>query len=181
MGTIFKYISDEILDAYKESEPCPYCERKADVFRISMDDGEEGPTSEACVTCIRTLPLRWISPKNDERRIATLVNERYPKGTKSQDERFALTVEMCDDYRRTPRLPNFIQRDDWPHCCGDFTEFIGDAGTTYRGSLEGFTWWGDKHDAAVEDGIEQLAGGQDRVSLFRCLSCEKKYWTFQCT
>ena len=81
----------------------------------------------------------------------------------------------------TPSLPNFIQNLDWPSCCGDFTKYIGDAGITYNAEYDGFEWWGHKDDYANECGIEELIGGEDRVSLFDCFNCEKKYWTFQCT
>jgi len=180
MGTIFTYIADDVLSNYSEAGTCAWCESNADLYTIYIDDGS-GVADVACVKCIKTLPLRWIHPKDNERIIASLINTRYPRGTKSQDQRFALTVEMCDDYRRTPRLPNFIQNDDWPHCCGDFTEFVGDAGRSYLGPFDGFEWWGDENDGAIEYGIDGMIGGEDRISLFRCMHCSKRYWTFQCT
>jgi|GEM_PF-5384688 len=180
MGDTFTYIADEVLQHFAIFEICNWCEQQADLFKIYIDDGK-GMRDLACVRCIKTLPLRWICFKDDERRITSLINERYPKGTKSQDQRFALTVELCDDYRRTPRLPNFIQSDDWPTCCGDFTEYIGDAGRSVDGPYDGFEWWGYEDDVAIQHGITGMMGGEDRVSLFRCLHCECKYWTFQCT
>ncbi|MDP6353744.1 MAG: hypothetical protein QF473_01485 [Planctomycetota bacterium] len=145
-----------------------------------IDDGK-GTHDLACVKCIKTLPLRWIYPKEDERKITSLINARYPKGKKSQDQRFALTVEMCDEYRRTPRLPNFVQDVDWPHCCGDFTEYVGDAGKFYQGPFDGFDWWGYEEDFAIENGIEGMMDSESGVSLFRCLDCTNKFWTCQYT
>jgi uncharacterized protein CbrC (UPF0167 family) len=180
MGTIFTYIADDILPHYAERGTCDWCQTESDLYTFYAED-DRGMADRSCVNCIKTLPLRQIYKKDNERIINSLINERYPKGTKSQEQRFALTVEMCDDYRRTPRLPNFIQNDDWPNCCGDFTEFIGDAGQSYTGSYDEFEWWGNENDGAIEYGIEGMMGGEDRVSLFRCLHCPKKYWTFQCT
>lgn len=180
MGATFTYINDNVLSHFAEAGTCGWCEQSADLFTMYIDDGD-GMGDRACVRCIKTLPLRWIYSKDNERIISSLINERYPKGTKSQDQRFALTVELCDDYRRTPRLPNFIQNDDWPNCCGDFTEYVGDAGISNHGPYDEFEWWGYEHDAAIEHGITGMMGGEDRVSLFRCLHCDNGFWTFQCT
>ena len=179
MGKVFKYISDEILPSYASKGICSWCETETELYTFYAED-ERGMATDACSNCIKTMPLKFIYWKSNERLIQSLVNERYPKGTKSQDQRFALTVEMCDEYRRTPRLPNFIQNDDWPNCCGDFTEFIGDAGRSYNGPYEEFQWWGYEQDVAIEHGIEGMMGGEDRVSLFQC-NCGNKFWTFQCT
>jgi hypothetical protein len=187
MGKTFKYISDAILPAYAEQRQfCPICARHVELFRIYIDrplpDGSEGTLDCACAACIKTIPLLWIRPKDDERIIPELINERHPKGTKSQEQRFALSVEMADEYRRTPRLPNFVHTVDWPHCCGDFAEYVGDAGTTHRGPYQDFEWWGYDDDLAAEYGIEGMMDKDaDRVSLFRCPSCGKRYWTCQQT
>ncbi len=179
MGTIFKYIADEVLRHHSVRGVCGWCEKEADLFTFYAEDAD-GMADQSCSGCIKTMPLKCIYAKSNERIITSLINERHPKGTKSQDQRFAMTVEMCDEYRRTPRLPNFCQNDDWPHCCGEFTEFIGDAGRSHAGPYDDFEWWGYEKDAAVEYGIEGMMGGEDRVSLFRC-ACGKRYWTFQCT
>lgn len=183
MGQLFTYIADEVLADHSRHDMCPWCETRTELYRIFIENDDDS-CDEACVRCIKTLPLRWLAPKDDERRISQLINQRYPKGTKSQDQRFALTVEAADAYRRTPCLPNFVQGEDWPHCCGDFTEFIGDAGKSgpfAQGPFEAFTWWGDEDDCAVEEGVEGMMDAEDAVSLFRCRHCEKSYWTFQCT
>ncbi|QDT46014.1 hypothetical protein Pan258_00310 [Symmachiella dynata] len=159
---------------------CDWCQTESSLYRINIENSQ-GFSDSACINCIKTLPLRWIYPKDNERIIAQLIDQRFPKGTKSQSQRFAFTVELCDDYRRTPCLPNFIQNDDWPHCCGDFTEFIGDAGTTFTGLYNEFDWWGHQDDMAREYGIEQLIDGEDRISLFKCLHCLRKFWTCQYT
>ncbi|QGJ70886.1 Hypothetical protein PBC10988_25850 [Planctomycetales bacterium 10988] len=185
MGTIFRYIDDSILPHYVEKEKhCQVCEQEKPQYQIYIDIEFEDSVEQyfsACAECIRKIPLRYFSPKDDEGIIQQLVNQHHPKGTKSASQRFAMMVNICDEYRRTPRLPNFIQHDDWPHCCGDFAEFIGDAGETFFGPYHEFEWWGPENDGALEYGLEGMIGGEDRVSLFRCLACEKKYWTFQCT
>jgi hypothetical protein len=171
MGKTFKYIADAILLAYAQKRPfCPICARQVELFRIYIDrprgDGSEGTLDCACPSCIKTIPLRWIRPKDDERIVPELVNERHPKGTKSHEQRFALCVEMADEYRRTPRLPDFVQNVDWPHCCGDFAEYIGDAGATHKGPYQDFEWCGYDDDLTAEYGIEGMIDQDaDRVSF----------------
>ncbi|MEK6239389.1 MAG: CbrC family protein, partial [Planctomycetales bacterium] len=173
MGGVFTYIADEILAKYAELGRCRWCKAEVDLYAIYIED-TDCLSDQACIQCIKTLPLRQIQPKSNERIISSLINERYPKGSKSQEQRFALTVEMCDDYRRTPCLPNFIHHDDWPFCCGDFTEYIGDAGETHNGPCEEFEWWGTEDDEAKEHGVEGMMG-EERVSLFQCLHCSSKH------
>lgn len=180
MGKTFAYIDDDVLPEFAEPGRCDWCHTETALFTIYID-ANGNPGDRACIRCIKTLPLRWIRPKDNERLVSSMIQQRYPKGSKSQNERFALTVELADEYRRTPCLPNFIQHDDWPHCCGDFTEYIGDAGTTRGAPYDDFQWWGDRHDPAAEHGIAGVIGGENRVSLFRCLHCPSKFWTFQCT
>ncbi|WP_425395859.1 hypothetical protein [Aeoliella sp.] len=130
MGKIFTYITDEVLSKYAEPGTCDWCNTDSGLYRIYIEvEGDMG--DRACLKCIKSLPLRWILPKDDERIIGSLINERYPKGTKSQSQRFARTVEMCDDCRRTPRLPNFIQNDDWPQCCAPSQRTMSNGERTY--------------------------------------------------
>ena len=181
MGSVFKYIADEILSDYAERSLCPWCGESAALYPHPIEDEESNREEEmACVKCIQTLPLGWLRPRDDEHKITNLINKKHPKGTKSQDQRFALTVEMADEYRRTPYLFASAQSDDWPQCCGDFTEFIGEAGKTHSGQFDDYQWWGPEDDMAVEDGIAAIMQ-VEQVPLFRCAACATKYWTFQDT
>ena len=182
MGKVFKYISDEVIGKYGFIDHCQICNKKTQLVNIFIENEKEDILlTEACINCIKTIPLEWICHKSDERLIPNLINIKYPKGTKSQDERFALTVNMASEYRRTPYLPNLGIEIDWPKCCGDFAEFIGDAGSTYKDPLEGFEWWGFEDDYAKTTGIEKMMQSDDKVSLFKCSDCNKKFWTYQCT
>ena len=178
MGKVFKYISDEALEiSVIKGESCPICNDEIDLYSASID-GDDEDYSEACINCIKTVPLSWIRPKDDERKIQNLINQKYPKGTKSQDQRFALVVELADEYRRSPNIPIFMQRDDWPDCCGDFTEYVGLAKS--GGSFSDFILWGEE-DYFTQNGIEGLVDHEDGVPLFKCKECQKRYWLFQTT
>ena len=177
----FKYISEGALEEYGYEDKCYWCKQEAKLYRILIENVEtEQESDEACIQCIKTLPLKWIYPKDDEKKIASLINKKYPKGTKTQDQRFALTVETCDEYRRTPQLCSFVQSIDWPDCCGDFTEFLSDA-KDYEGDFTEFLWWGEDNHFAKEQGLEVAIGNEGPCVLYKCLTCSKKYWTHQCT
>ena len=177
----FKYIVEEALQKFGSRGNCYWCNQDSKLYRIFIEDEESGKQSDqACIKCIKTLPLKWFDPKDDERKISTLINKKYPKGTKSQDQRFALTVETCDEYRRTPQLQTFLQGVDWPDCCGDFTEFV-DLAEQYEGNLEKFIWWGEENHFAKEQGLPKAMENEDSCMLYQCLTCEQSYWTIQCT
>jgi hypothetical protein len=64
---------------------------------------------------------------------------------------------MCEELRRTPRVPPFVQDDEWPLCCGDFVEYVGRPG--------------------LPEGWDGLGG----LSLFRCPRCSQAFEVFQHT
>lgn len=173
MGKKFKYISDEALNASTYIDDiCPVCNKQTDLYPLYIDDNGDHVFTEACEYCIKTMPLSWIEPKSDEKKIATLINKKYPKGSKSQEQRFSLTVELADIYRRTPLLPRSPPDFDWPDCCGDFAEFCGVANE--GGTYNDFILWGEE-DYYTQNGIEALLKHEDKVLLFECNNCGKKY------
>ena len=119
----------------------------------------------------------WIASGN----IREFVNSHFEEVPHSKGDSAEKIAAIFREFMATPVLPNFIQTVDWPFCCGDFTRFIGDAGITYYGPYSDFQWWGYEDDLAIEHGIEGMMGGEDRVSLFECLTCDTSYWTCQNT
>jgi hypothetical protein len=161
MGQVFRYVSDDALLAGKCEHPCPLCGATEDVYPIYADipgPNEEGPgpISEACIQCIRALPLEAISTWQTERAVLAHLRSSFPAlGAEELEER---RVAICQELRRTPRLPVFVQDDEWPFCCGDLAEFVGgeDMSLTRIASLGG-------------------------ISVFRCPRCGKEQEVFQST
>ena len=188
MGEGFRYIADSALVAHRHADlPCPICGQSGDVFCIYADipesDGSESPISEACASCIRNLNLESVWAWDTEKRLPA-----YLKAAPGldKDAARARVSEITEALRRTPRLPNFVQYDDWPFCCGDLAEYTGEPSPAEAESLdrEGQYWQRGPatfHDRAAvlvpSSGLAVLGG----VSAFRCPRCDRRYWTFQCT
>ena len=180
----FKYIDESILQHYASPGSCCGCGREAYVFILMRDliiDGEEVEVDEVCESCLRDHEITEYDATRTRNHIGQMVNAHHGKGNLSKVERRLKVENIFSEFMATPKLPNFVQRIDWPTCCGDFTRFIGDAGSSYRGPYDGFEWWGSENDVAVGYGIEGMIGVEDPVSLFACLSCTRKFWTYQTT
>ncbi len=190
MGTIFKYIADNIVNRV-EPTVCPCCKKQAPVFVIDATPEQEewsalgDRVDELCAGCIRAIPLRKLAPREQERTLQQLINHYYPKGTLSGAKRFSKLLGICDEFRRTPRMPLFLQSEDWPFCCGDFAEFRGNP-ASYEESVNigrQLQLW----DRCIAD-YKELYGDMtlepeslQEVSLFKCPACSKTVFTWQCT
>ena len=181
MGIKFKYICDRILRLSVEFGTCDFCELQSDLYCKLIDDDAGNITDAACEACIRSLPLDWLTADYNEQLVRRMARERFPSRHHKDDKNvyFAKTLE---EFRRTPDLPNLITWGQWPYCCSDFTEYIGDAGLTYLESYEDFTWFGPEDHCDLAIGLKKLASSpnlqsMDPISLFRCLTCSVKYWT----
>lgn len=128
---------------------CGFCGAEGDVYMFAAE--LEGlAITEACVDCIRSQPLEAITPWWSEQRAAEHLRSVFPEWSPERVEQ--RRAEMCADLRRTPRVPLFWRRDDWPLCCGDFAEYIG------------------------APDIEPMTDG---LSVFRCATCSRVYEVIQ--
>jgi uncharacterized protein CbrC (UPF0167 family) len=111
-----------------------------------------------------------------------MVNRHYSKGTLSGDERIHKLVSICDEHRRTPTFPMFLQNEDWPWCCGDFCEYLG-VPESYDESIrigrEVECWDGDFQELYGDVTLEPE--WLNEVCIFRCLTCGKQVFTWQMT
>lgn len=184
MGSHFKYISDDVLDQAGYVARCPYCESDAKLYYIFIDDGTDDPACEICTACIRTLPIEWFS-KHDEQAVREMGSQRFPD-KEDREQRLKFLDDTIAEYRRTPELPNLVNSGRWPVCCADFTEYIGDAGKTYKGQYDEFHWYGAENNPDAQFGLPAMVSHErfemmDPFSLFRCLSCSKGFWTHNVT
>ena len=155
MGRTFRYVADDSLEAHRlRHVPCPLCGSEDDVYPVFAEPAG-GCITEACLRCIRSLPLDAIMPWRSERRAADYLRGVAPDVLAADRE--ARRAEMCAELRRTPRVPPFAQDDDWPLCCGDFTEYVG--------------------RPVLPDKWDDLGG----LSLFRCPTCGNGIEVFQHT
>lgn len=191
MGQIFTYIADEVLAHAGTVGRCPLCEKQARVYFYPNDVADPASpvdyVDEACATCIRQVQFDFFDEKATRGRIQAMINSHFPKGSLSGVERGQRLEAVLSEYLRTPLLPGFVQGVDWPHCCGDYTEFFGEPQSRSSGDLDHFEYWesgpcdnpsGDLiYDLIPSERLAVLGG----VSGFRCNPCGRHYWTFQCT
>jgi len=187
VGSLFRFISDDIAETVKTGE-CPSCAQTHPLFPIEATiDSDEWTYSSKCVgslcaLCIRRLPLRNFAWREGERIIQHIVNGHYAKGTLNGAERVSKLVSLCDEYRRTPTFPLFPQDEDWPFCCGSFCEYLGVPGTydeSIRIGHEVECWEGNFQELYGDMTLQPES--LNEVCLFRCLACEKRVFTWQCT
>lgn len=187
MGSLFRYIADDIAGRAEAGE-CPACHRHVPLFPIwaAIDEEEWTVTAdfaeELCEDCIRRFPLRRLAPRDGEGAVQQMINAHYPKGTLSGEERVNKLVSICDEYRRTPTFPLFLQREDWPWCCGEFCEYLGTP-ASYEESIrigrEMTCWEGDFQ--TLYGGMPLKPESLREVCIFRCLTCDKRVFTWQMT
>jgi hypothetical protein len=152
VGTQFNYIADEALEeARHEDVSCGLCESLDDVYPFLAEPASLGyPITEACVRCIRSMPLEAISPWRSEGRVAEHLRTVFPEWSAEQIEK--RRAEICAELRRTPHAPLFWRGDEWPLCCGDVAEYIGGP---------------------------ELQPMTDGLSVFRCPVCGRTYEVIQ--
>lgn len=190
MGALFKYVSDEIIDAV-ETGSCPACNKSTRVFPIDATPGQEewnldgDRVEELCAACLRSIPLRKLAYRPQERKLQELINRFCPKGTLIPEMRLGKLIGICDELRRTPELPLFLQGEDWPFCCGDFAEYIG-VPSSYEESIRigrELKMW-DQRFQSYEELYGDMALEPEALSevcIFRCPRCEESMFTWQAT
>lgn len=215
MGRVFPYIADRALVPASEETyhgTCQYCGTTGvDVYEAHgyllpptqavrqtgrgrpVSRGERSQPSAdgesryaACKACLLAGRVAHIGEWSTDEVIAGYVTE-YLKGRPAVERR-KLEASLRGALRRTPRVPLFLQYDDWPLCCGDLTEFTGSPKNwpAMRRLRKAGRYW-ERGVSSFYDGF----GGTERircctespreVSRFRCLACGTIYWTFQFT
>jgi hypothetical protein len=180
MGTRFELIADSALeyldDYYKKCQVCgaqavPLFECQGSVI---SDVGTSDPPKDVyavCEACVK------------QGRVARTCEFQ----TDAVIEKFATDPKAAKELlRRTPPIPVMLQHQDWPICCGQLTEFMG-VPDSYEESISipddyqfweaGFRDW--KEDWGDDFTLEPES--LDEVSKFRCRSCGRKIFTWQCT
>lgn len=181
MGATFRYIADSALEESDLGE-CQHCERpsipsyayRGEIINPQLAANvelasEDNEIFAACADCIHAGNLR----KDDYElsQIQGIVNS------------FATDRELAiRNYYLIPHIPLMMQREDWPMCCGDWCEFIGnppDDNASVRVPFE-YEYWKTRPMKQAFD-HELRPESLREVCLFRCLSCPKTYFIWQPT
>jgi hypothetical protein len=193
MGTVFRYIADEALRpaeaAFKRT--CQVCGQKGvDVYRadgnVGLPDGRVAGgvgVAVACADCLRGGRVEKTCAFDVDEVIHRYLEKLYRRDRTCL---FILRrlVELAAAYRQTPDGPLFLQHNDWPLCCGDLTEFTGSPKNKkelVRLTKTGVYWEGQVKKSRVDFEETGPPESYTEVSIFRCLACQKVYWTWQFT
>lgn len=181
MGSIFRYIADNSLEESGLGD-CQHCRRRGVpsyrynglIINPQLAANTEQAIKDneiyaACANCINGGNLR----KGDFRmyEIQPIINS------------FAIDKEAAArNYHLIPQIPCMLQRDDWPMCCGDWCEFIGNPEDDEASVCvpSQYQLW-DERPVNWRFDDELLPEDLFEVSLFRCLTCPKKYFIWQST
>lgn len=186
MGTIFTYVADDALTSIEDA-CCHVCGCDDVPIYDAQGDIEQGDeeldVSEACAKCIKTgkiIPTCEFELQEVIRKY--IANHQNSEGTE-------LEANLIAARRRTPSAPTHVQREDWPLCCDDLTEYRGTA-TAADGLLlktQGTYWNGEPQNPQgrrridVEELVAEPLAVLGAINVFRCLHCASLYWTFQHT
>ena len=163
-------------------DSCHHCER--DDVPIYRYDGEiidpsfaknpalaaeEPDVSELCADCILGGNIR----KSDYR-----IREMMPVITRWATD----GARAVEEFHRTPDIPLFLQRDDWPMCCGGWCEFVGVPGSRdeSRQVPQDFRYW-ERGPVEWRFEYELFPESLREVCLFRCGACSGRCFVWQPT
>jgi hypothetical protein len=189
MGTVFRHIADEVLRPKKGyRRTCQVCARTGvDVYpasgNIALPDGSEG--ADCAVACAECLLGGRVEP-TCAFQVDEVIRSYLDRQFKDHTGLFRLrrAAELAAAYRQTPDIPLFLQNNDWPLCCGDLTEFFGSPRNKrelIRLSRTAVYWKKKVRENDVDFADTGPPESYDEVSMFRCPSCAKVYWTWQFT
>ena len=167
MGSIFRYASDSAAKAVYEP-PCDVCgDSESPCYRYCADDENDSAYMEigACAACISGGKVR--------RHRVDLEEFSEVAGKHS-----ANPAKLVDAYCRTPDLFRINGAADWPICCDDLCEYVGnppDLEVTKQVPSEYQEWSYGPFGTEYCAPYELFAECVEEVLLFGCLACGKKY------
>ena len=185
MGTVFRYIADSVVAARGQRKRCQVCGtddvRVFDAFGKPL--GSDGPSDEVEIVCAKCLNAERLI--HEDENIAKHAVEKWIGqhcGGEDRQTKKQIRKHLWSAFRRTPRMPRQNMDIDWPICCRDLTEYLGEPGSRdaclafCRAAI--FWRWGDT-SKVDDDAPIDLAPGIElfEFQLFECLHCDNKYWT----
>lgn len=184
MGTLFRYVADTMLATENTDfdDTCDHCHCTDQIIyqyygeiidpELAADPElarDEPEIESLCAACL----LGSNTKRTNEYKVEEYI------------EKFAKDLSYCwQELHKLPEIPLFLQGFTWPMCCGEWTEFyaVPNKIEDLIEIQETHQFWeiGPEENCRVfaEDGAPE---DFDEVSQFRCLHCEKKYYTDQFT
>lgn len=181
MGSTFRYISDAAMEESDLGE-CQHCESpgipsynyRGEIIDPTLAANSELASKDngifaACAPCIHGGNLR--KDEYELGRVRPII-----------DSFASDRIAAVRSYHLIPHIPLMMQDEDWPMCCGDWCEFIGnppDYEASVRVPFE-YQFW-DHRPVNRKRDYELRPESLREVCLFRCLSCPRTYFIWQPT
>ena len=181
MGEVFRYVADEALEDCGSGE-CQHCQSndkpiysylgtiKDPKLAANLDFALKNPdVYELCADCIQG--------GNVENGEVDKVAETIKRSARDSEYSWR-------EVHKIPSVPSFVQGFDWPMCCGEWCEFLGNpASMTELFSIQEISQlWDVWSDGFARDFKE--CGKPESfldVSKFVCHCCRKNYYIDQYT
>lgn len=117
----FKYFDNVLENAEFTDIPCEICGSQKNCLEglyFECDD-----INSACIDCLSKGKIKVNITEFIKERIIAHLKEN----NKNEDEIERKVKMLVDELERTPPVP-WIQYNDWPICCNDFTKYLGEWG-----------------------------------------------------
>lgn len=162
----FKYFDDPLKNAeFIDEEECQSCGASSHCLEGEYFDLDEEVIS-VCLDCLQQGVIKVNIPKYIKDRIADIGKE-----------------EKVAELEKTPPVP-WIQYNDWPVCCNDFTKYLGEWDRSdfekHSNDGDGLNYLLNILDQSSKEKIESVQvfwediGHHTAIFVFECLRCSKK-------
>jgi hypothetical protein len=174
-----------VLATRSQRKRCQICETDdVQVFdSFGTPQGSDSPSDEVEIVCAECLNAERLI--HEDENITKQAVERWIERHCVDEDRQTkkqIRKHLWSAFRRTPRIPRRNLDIDWPICCRDLTEYLGepdgrDACLAF--CRDGVFWNGGDTETLDGNAEIDLNAGVDlfEFQLFQCLHCDKKYWT----
>lgn len=166
----FKYFENPLKNAVFTEEECQSC--GTDKYCLEGEYFDHGDDIvSVCINCLSQGKIKVSIPQYIRERIGNELGNDHEKELK------------IDELERTPPVP-WIQFNDWPVCCGDFSKYVGewkqDDFVKESDDGNGLTYLlqiledSSKEKIVNPEAFWEDVGQYTAIFVFECIDCSKR-------
>lgn len=181
MGKQFKYVADEALTSLEDDSECQHC-GKSDVTVYDFQGEIINPELSAAPEIAKEEPEIYYACKTCIESGNLIPDDFHEDEIKRASPTSLHSVIESKEFRCKPYVM-FLQGPQWPYCCDDMTEYLGEV-PNKGDNYSQYKCWEPMSPAVSNhqladfyplDKLEVLYS----MNLFKCQHCQTKYWNFQ--
>ncbi len=189
MGKLFELIADHALKKLDEDDDeCHVCGKThIDLYpyqgKLTFENGKvDDDIYAACAGCLLT---KALSHNCDFEYIKT-IDKYLATSNLNTEQQQIRKIQLIEKYQKTPDIPLFMQYQDRPLCCNDITEFSGhpvNKEELYKMTENTIYWEKEIKEKSELYDFRKVGNPEslNDVSSFKCLHCNRQFFTFQFT